>query len=129
MDDEWMEAESSGKRWLDKADAEQVKGDTKMESKEEDRNGLGIRRQCKEPVWVLQRRMKELRRDCKMSEKGPKTEAREGGREVQAPQDAAVTTTQGALRPWAFVAAAACIHELPMQGSWGCRNLGLLKQW
>lgn len=42
-----MEAESSGQRWLEKADAEQIKGDTKMESKEEDRNGLGIRRQCK----------------------------------------------------------------------------------
>lgn len=41
-----MEAESFWQRWLEKAHAERSKVDTKMESKDEDRNGPGTR----EPV-------------------------------------------------------------------------------
>lgn len=41
-----MEAESFGQRWLGKAHTERIKVDTKMEPKEEDRDGLGTR----EPV-------------------------------------------------------------------------------
>lgn len=39
--DDWVEAVSLGHRWLEKSHAARVKVDTKMESKDEDRNGLG----------------------------------------------------------------------------------------
>lgn len=77
-----------GSRW-------KIKVNTKMESKGEDGDRLGIR----EPACVLTKGMEKLRRVCKMLEQDPEAEVREAGREIQVLQDAAVTTKEGALGP------------------------------
>lgn len=77
----------------------EIKVNSKMESKGEARNELGIR----EPAGVPRERMEKLRRDCKMSEQDPEAEVREAGREIQALQDATVTTKEsgpGPQRGW-----------------------------
>lgn len=63
--------------------------------------------------------MKKIRRDCKRSEEGPKAEAREAERVVQAPEDAPVTTKVGALRPWLAWLQPSVLMNFP------CRALGV----
>ena len=75
-------------------------------SRTKSETGWGSESQCKETAWALRKRMEKPRRDCKIQGQLPKAEARGVGREVQVPQGATVTTKEGALRPWACVAAA-----------------------
>lgn len=96
-----MVGESFGQRWLEKAHAERIKVDTKMESKDEDGNGLGPGSQCRETACILRKRREKLRSDSKMLEQVSKAEAREAGTETQVPQDARVTREGASLRPWA----------------------------
>ena len=58
---------------LTKVSRRKIIENTKMESKGEDRNGLGVR----DPACVPRERMEKLRRDCKMSEQDPEAEVRE----------------------------------------------------
>lgn len=53
MEEPWevMRAPLNG-RWLERLSAGRVRGDTKIASKAEDRNGLGIREPMQGDTWV-----------------------------------------------------------------------------
>ena len=116
MGDEWVKAVSLGHRWLEKSHAARVKADTKMESKDEDRNGLGIGEPMQGNSTGPKKKDAEAQKGLQDIRACPKSRKQGGRKKGLGSTRCHVTTREGALSPLACVAEAALLSWAPHAG-------------